>query len=69
MSNKELNETLVAIARSNTGDGFRRDTPMLLDALDRVQEINRELAQMIYDNDATDEDLDAVVADIRSRQK
>ena len=65
MGHKELNETLASIGRL-PGE-FRRDTDMLLDALDRVQEINRELAQAIYDNDATDEDLQAVVDDIKKR--
>lgn len=61
MSHKELNETLQLIARA-PGE-FRRDTAMLLNALSRLQEINRKLsfiknddfslceAQAIYDSE------------------
>ncbi len=47
MSDSELNETLKAIGRGQ--DIFRRDTPMLLETLKRVHEINREISQAIYD--------------------
>lgn len=49
MSHAELKETLIAIGRL-PGEG-RRDTCMLLSALDRVQEIKRELSQAIYDSE------------------
>ena len=43
MSRNELHETLLVIAR--TPGQFRRDTPMLLKALDRVEEIKQNLKQ------------------------
>lgn len=49
MSINELKETLEAIGR--TPGSFRRDTGMLLCALDRLQEIQRDIAQTIYDNE------------------
>ena len=45
MSDKELNETLMQIAR--VPGEFRRDTPMLFNALDRLEAINKELQQAI----------------------
>lgn len=64
MSRDDLNETLQAIART-------RGTPSItggdyLSCLDMLHEIERDLAQAIYD-DTTDEDLQAVVDDIRER--
>lgn len=45
MSHSELHETLLVIAR--TPSVFRRDTPMLLKALDRIEEIKETLKKEI----------------------
>ena len=49
MSDKELNQTLFAIARST---GFRRDTRLLLQTLDNLTEtrkrLDRALQKSIY---------------------
>jgi hypothetical protein len=45
MARDDLTDTLESIGRG-PGDGFYRDTPMLLDALDRVTEINRRFQQV-----------------------
>lgn len=43
LKNRDLQETLKTIARSP--DYFRRDTPLLMKALDRLDAIKRELTQ------------------------
>lgn len=42
MSNTDLHETLKVIGR--TPDMFRRDTPLLLKTLDKMQAVNRRIA-------------------------
>lgn len=46
MSRNELNETLKAIGRSQNSEHFKRDTPMLLKALDNLELINRRIKNL-----------------------
>jgi len=49
MNRNELHETLKAIGRSS--DTFKRDTPMLLETLDKLEIMNRRVKDIGREND------------------
>lgn len=65
MSRDDLNETLLAIGRARGTATFSGGD--MLSVLDELQKIEREVAQVIYDDGMVENDLRAVMDDIEKR--
>lgn len=65
MSKKELRETLIAIARTRGEPTIKASD--YFGALNKLEEIKREVSQAIYDDGMNEMDLAAVIEDSGKR--